>query len=96
LADPLTSCASLVGSENFACISAATNFWLGYMLLILFWSILYWRLNTAVTPDRVASSLFATVVLAYFLSIVGLVSSNVWSRVAILLVGAGALLMFKN
>lgn len=85
------------GAPVIACISEATQYRIGYILLILLIGILYFRLGEAPTRERIAATSFITAIITFMGSINNILfPDSFFALAAVALLGSIVMLMIRN
>lgn len=93
----ISSCAGLsAGVPVLACLSESASFLPSYFLLVIFFLIVYNRLNIEPNDSRLASTLFVVALLGTLMSAGGLLPDRAWSVLVVLSIGSVAYLMMRR
>lgn len=93
----MISCPGVYGVDSLACISAQTNYILGYLLLILLVSVIYFRLHREPTRERFAAVMILATIVTAMGSIKEMLFPNTFFIVALVLgIGAVVLLIVRK
>jgi hypothetical protein len=85
------------GVEVLACISQSTDYLIGWFLIITVFLILYTRLVNSPNNERLASSLFGTLVVVLLGSVGGMFfPSNYVTYIVIAVIATSAILVYRN
>lgn len=93
----LDACSGLnAGLPVIACLSAEASYLPSYILLVVLFAIIFFRLNREPTRERLASSLFATSIMGLLFAAGSLVPDRALGILVVLTVGSGILLITKS
>ena len=85
------------GAPVIACISEATDYRIGYILLMLIVGIIYFRLGEAPTRERLAATMFITAIISFMGSINNILfPDSFFALAAVAFLGSLVMLIIRN
>lgn len=93
----MISCPNLQGVQALACVSAQTDYIIGYVILILLISMLYFKLQGEPSRERFASILFFIAIVTAMGAIEQMLFPTYWFIVSVTLaIGAVVMLVIRK